>query len=116
MEFSFHIQKNSSGTEALAQYVVGLGMKKINVLSETDYQALNTSDPKTLYLVQNENGIKLYLGCVPIEAEQKLEQIETKLIALTTITENMMNIQVITQEEYNALENPDENTLYVLKN
>lgn len=122
MEFSFNIQKNSLQTGTMAQYVTGLGVKRINILSETDYQAIASSDSKTLYLVQNKDKFKLYLGnislCVdniPADTEQELKWIAEEVISLKSATENRIVIQTITKEEYDSLDNPDENVLYIVK-
>lgn len=147
MELSFNVKRNVSfGGKTVSEYVAGLGVEKIKVLSEADYRAIATHDTKTMYLVQTENGIKFYLGSVslyaddvPADVEQELRRIagiaeanQTSLetVVIPTLVEHgqaiqdlndavvrsnsAKNITVMTQEEYDALDTPDEHTLYVI--
>lgn len=147
MELSFNVKRNVSfGGKTVSEYVTGLGVEKIKALSEEDYRAIATPDEKVMYLVQNTNGIKFYLGSVslyaddvPADVEQELRRIariaeanQTSLetVVIPTLVEHgqaiqdlndavvrsnsAKNITVMTQEEYDALDTPDEHTLYVI--
>lgn len=88
MELSFNVKRNVSfGGKTVSEYVTGLGVEKIKVLSEADYRAIATPDAKTMYLVQTENGIKFYLGNVSLYADGIPADVEQELRRIARIAE-----------------------------
>ena len=130
MEFYFDMDENLDfgfGTDTNSVY--GYGIQKIRTLTEAEYKTISHDD-KTFYLVQTEAGIMLYLGDAAICSdgssidEARLARLETTVSSHAQQIQDLdttavrssttRNIVAMTQAEYDALEHPDEDTLYIL--
>ena len=138
LPFTTH-REVSFGGHTTSNFIHGKDINSINKITESDYQDIENYNHSTLYIVQSDNeAIKLYLGTtpvradIPIEASIELERVATSvdyhdMLMKTTIIPQMIQIQndiqalkenlnfvVLSQTEYNAIEEPNPDILYIL--
>lgn len=106
MEFLFNTRKNINlAGKTVSEYVANFGVEKIKVLTEAEYQAISVYDDKTEYVVRKPDGtVAVYLGATPVTVD------DTTLVH----GDGVSNIVVLTKAEYDAIPNPDANTLYII--
>lgn len=132
MDFYFNTHRHVTfgGTADASDLVHGYGVERISKLTDEQYQSLIDVNARTLYLVQTEGGVMIYLGSIPLYTngvpEETLEELQSKISQMEeTIQEHTDAIQelksqllphvILTQEEYDALNPPDPDTLYLIK-
>ena len=95
----------SFGGHTVSEYVINSGVEKIRVLTEAEYQAISVYDDSTEYIVRKSDGtIEVYLGAVPVTVDDP-----------TLVHGNgIANIVSLTQTEYDEIDTPDTNTLYII--
>ncbi|MDE5884734.1 MAG: hypothetical protein K2H29_06635 [Oscillospiraceae bacterium] len=138
LPFSTH-RDISFNVQTVSDFIHGNGIETVRTIPELEYQALTSYNTKTLYLVKTESGaVKLYFGGVllsgdiPAETISELNRVagvadHHDAVIKTTILpqiaqlhdeiqalEDNIQIMALSQEEYDAIESPDESTLYVI--
>lgn len=98
------------GTAISMQFSLGggadtpvIGLTAIRKLSAADYAALSTKDAQTLYVVQYSDRVELYLG------EQSCK--DPAAVHSNTVD----YLEGVTQAQYDALDPPDDDTIYAIR-
>ena len=139
LPFTTH-REVSFGGHTTSNFIHGKDINSINKITESDYQDIENYNHSTLYIVQSDNeAIKLYLGTTPVRADisvetnAELERVATavdyhdtliKTMVVPKITQMQEDIEtlkenlkvvVLSQAEYDSLEQKAENVLYIIK-
>lgn len=149
MDFYFNTHRHGTfgGSADASDLVHGYGVERISKLTDEQYQSLIEVNAKTLYLVQMDTGIKIYLGSIALytdgvpedlleeiqriasvadfidstinntiipEITQLQEIVQEHTDAILDLKSQILPHVVLTQEEYEALDPPDPDTLYVI--
>lgn len=80
-----------------------LGDSQLKFMTRSDYTAVSSKDNSTVYNVTDTDGyITMYKGTTPYKASNS-EKV------------NGLSVVVLTQSEYDAITNPDEDTIYIIE-
>ena len=139
LPFSTH-KEISFGVQTIPDFIHGKDIANINKISESDYQDIEKYSDSTLYIVQSDTEtIKLYLGetsisaDISVETNAELERVATAVDYHDTLIKTMvvpkmtqmqedietlkenLKVVVLSQAEYDSLEQKTENVLYIIK-
>lgn len=108
MSVNFGVQQNVRFSLSLVRARESIhadGIDSIVKLTQAQYDALETYSSSTLYLATQTNGtVRLYLGTAALWEDPT-----------TMHSEQCSGVIICTQEEYDAITQPDEGMLYVIR-